>query len=1267
MGQTDEACHTLFNTGATVAVDLMLMKLATIGAATGKTALAGVMGWVVVGAFAGEAIATYMVEAPIRDLQYMDGLINDMFSGRPDTLYGYHYPYGRSEDTSDMPTVSYSVTWDKHDPGFTTNYSRNPGAYESIFSNWLNVEWEAQKQAAKGKGEPEPTLRELVGSLLGRGGRMNSRGEGGPIIDRTYDLPVNFLKLIAHMLDKTNMGEKHALRIPWAMLKARESADLARYKAQFEQMRKLINEASAAERKAQGLTAEAVTANVTCPVRTPNLGTGRRNDTPDDNLDVSSGALRSGERTLYDDLVLGILRKPEKLPLLYDLSLFHKAYSEMDDATGLADPDEVFHPENLYLLMKQLELVADQAEGVAASLASQDMGEIEAVTFNVQLDETIIDVDGNEQRLEGSFEMPFYPLSSYVDNPELLRHNVDVQLDYLSELWSVPEVALLRGGEYKPLMDFLLENHVPVALVDSQVTLDELVQFDTLLVPSGAFSGLGTQTFQDILESFTLAGGTIVSFTQQYGFDFEVLPGGDQIDAYGWAEDQACQFRSSSISAYIPAFASQTSATPNFNVDGYFMDWPSDGLVLLRRTANDQPAMVVYNYGLGRVLVSSLYSDWAYSHHQMTADEKLLILDLVNWAKEPTAFGAETDVEPGEQATVLLPISNFTESAISTLTLHLANGDGSIEREWDIPVQIGPGESEEVEVAVAMPSGKPGIYTLDYTAKDVGARSLFNGIDVVSVSASRYKQDPAGFAYKGQDVTFSIQSDREVYPLGANGDFSIIVFNNSSSDRQVRVKWRFPHNSWVAPDTSMYQNENILDVPAGDKATLDLNVNIINGDGIDRLWADFYNADTGATLGRSSKGFYTLRPSLTVNVASDKPQYETGEPMTVIVGVENPQVESQAVSGTLSVFDPTGSRVFRRSLAGSVSAEGVVSLGQTVTQPANAFSGEYQVAVVMDLGGERVGGGATTFAYHAGPGVLSGRVLDLTAGTPVANAEIVLYSGDEVTRVASGPSGSYELELPSGRYKVELSASGYLRTTSRVTVAPGHNPAKDFVAFSVTAAGAGYSRVSGKVLGSISGRPMQGVDLQVVGDFGEIAVPVGVEGQYELSLPPGTYDMAVLRDVEILLEGVPVDLFPGRETVQDLYVPDTVSGTVSGRVLDLISETPIAGANILTLEQTVETGPDGVYTLDSAASGFQQMTVEAQGYETREVGLYATARGIEGYDLYLTPSAAVPIEIDVQDLQTDSGLPGAEAAVANAVLSGSDSPTGAISMDNRRT
>jgi hypothetical protein len=335
------------------------------------------------------------------------------------------------------------------------------------------------------------------------------------------------------MLDKTDIGPKRALDIPWAMLRGREKADMSRLRAQFDQMRNLINQASAAERKAQGLAAESVISNVPCLVRTPNLGTGRRNDTPDDNLDVSSGALRSGERTLYDDLVLGILRKPGKLPLLYDLSLFHEAYSEMDDVTGLANPDEVFHPENLYLLMKQLELVGEEAENVAASLASQDMSEIEAVTFDVQLDETIVDVDGNEQRLEGSFEMPFYSLSSYADTPELLRHSVEVQLDYLSELWSVPEVALLRGGEYKPLMDFLLENHVPVALMDSQVTLDELVQFETLLVPSGAFSGLGTQTFQNMLESFTLAGGTIVSFTQQYGFDFEVLPGGDQIDAYG--------------------------------------------------------------------------------------------------------------------------------------------------------------------------------------------------------------------------------------------------------------------------------------------------------------------------------------------------------------------------------------------------------------------------------------------------------------------------------------------------------------------------------------------------------------------------------------------------------------------------------------------------------------------------------------------------------------------------------------------------------------
>ncbi len=52
------------------------------------------------------------------------------------------------------------------------------------------------------------------------------------------------------------------------------------------------------------------------------------------------------------------------------------------------------------------------------------------------------------------------------------------------------------------------------------------------------------------------------------------------------------------------------------SVDGYFTQYPDNSTILLRRTANGQPAMLMYDYGLGKVIVTSMYSDWAYGHSQ---------------------------------------------------------------------------------------------------------------------------------------------------------------------------------------------------------------------------------------------------------------------------------------------------------------------------------------------------------------------------------------------------------------------------------------------------------------------------------------------------------------------------------------------------------------------------------------------------------------------------------------------------------------------------
>ena len=146
------------------------------------------------------------------------------------------------------------------------------------------------------------------------------------------------------------------------------------------------------------------------------------------------------------------------------------------------------------------------------------------------------------------------------------------------------------------------------------------------------------------------AGGTLLVFSQQHGYDYNVLPRGDEISAYGWLEDQNCQSASVTISIEHPMFAGQVVNTPNVNVDGYFTKWPGDATVLLKRTKNLYPSMFMYPYGSGKVVVSSLYTDWAYGHSQASTDEIALVRDMISWAKDTEK--AIAIVKPGESVSV---------------------------------------------------------------------------------------------------------------------------------------------------------------------------------------------------------------------------------------------------------------------------------------------------------------------------------------------------------------------------------------------------------------------------------------------------------------------------------------------------------------------------------------------------------------------------------------------------------------------------------------
>lgn len=162
-----------------------------------------------------------------------------------------------------------------------------------------------------------------------------------------------------------------------------------------------------------------------------------------------------------------------------------------------------------------------------------------------------------------------------------------------------------------------------------------------LLIPSGAFIGKAVDSFlKIILDEYVKSGGNIIVFAQQFGSHFDnvvPVPEGESLKSYGWREDQSCVKNSSIYDSMHPVVSSYHRKLLNVGIDGHFIRYPSTTTVLLRRHSNNLPSMITYPYGEngGRVILTSLFTDWAYAHSQASEAELKIVRDLITWAKNP--------------------------------------------------------------------------------------------------------------------------------------------------------------------------------------------------------------------------------------------------------------------------------------------------------------------------------------------------------------------------------------------------------------------------------------------------------------------------------------------------------------------------------------------------------------------------------------------------------------------------------------------------------
>ncbi|MEM0316148.1 MAG: hypothetical protein QXL61_08650, partial [Archaeoglobaceae archaeon] len=637
--------------------------------------------------------------------------------------------------------------------------------------------------------------------------------------------------------------------------------------------------------------------------------------------------------------------------------------------------------------------------------------------------------------------------SDDVSTPEIASNNTFNE---------TPKVAILFKGSPLDTQKLLAEFNEPVTFVGVDFSPELLNDYPVLIIPSGGLYGLdSSKTFKSNLEQYVRNGGTLIVFSQQRGYEYSALPG--NLSGYGWVEDQSCQYASVYINTYHPILSGQDSVTLDVVVDGYFTKYPENATILLSRTKNGMPAMLMYEYGNGTIIASTIYEDWAYTHYQSTQDGRNLVRDMIAWAKDREKIPeyATTDnlnlsvnvtnvylpipsdyprYEPGETINIPINITNnasigldkvsfvvfdpdhrisyvnvsvsippneskfvnftypttneskrgvyfflyllyareeivgggfgggFTLSVNATdlytyrINFTLKDPNRNIVKQENVSISVNPGETKIVNFTYENPS-RLGIWSLEYEILDYNNTLVDSGIKKFAVS--KYAENPKGFVYRGNEITFAITSPEERYAYGSDVPFTIHIWNKGSTDRNISV--RTYYQDWSLRLIPLEEVNETLMVQAGREVTYTHTVNV---DGIRLshnqliIRAEFY--ENGSYLGRTEKVVQMFYPSLGIHVETQWKEYAVGETVSILLNLTNQQ--STAFNATIitRVLDPNNNKVFERAFNAELSGYGYHTETLHFTLPTDTY-GIYLVAVEAYSESNKIGSGSTYF------------------------------------------------------------------------------------------------------------------------------------------------------------------------------------------------------------------------------------------------------------------------------------------------------------------
>jgi hypothetical protein len=588
------------------------------------------------------------------------------------------------------------------------------------------------------------------------------------------------------------------------------------------------------------------------------------------------------------------------------------------------------------------------------------------------------------------------------------------------ELELAPDVLMLQKGFYASAKSMVENRGIPVQLIRVQdfTTADtEKLVHDTpvLFLPSGSLYGLDSSTLiRDKFADYVAEGGTLFVMAQQHGYEYNILPhNGRSVGGAGWQEDQSCLYNAASIGTYHPAVSGQPNPTLTVNIDGYFTSYPENSTIILKRNKNSMPAMLAYDYYNGTVIATSVYDDWAYFDGASTLQGELLVRDVLAWAENPANVEAILDTDSIE---IPVNITNKGDFAATQVNFTFTDPLGSSEVEDTIDLDPGlePGSSREINFSCDPRTGSTlGVWNLDYVLVNE-SDTAYTEYDARKVAIGKYVTSDQGYSTT-PDITYSIRSTNDHFAYGSDAVFTISFWNHGDTDKNVTLKYCFPHHGWIEydpaygvneSDRSWYNLEEEIEVPAQGSASF--NHKLENVRTFDRLWSKLYG-DDGTFMGSSNLGFYSFNPKLEIEFDS-KDTFRLNSNNTLNFTINEKAGNIYNASVDVKIYDSKSNLIDRENTISNI----------TDDQPYNGsinFSpektGSYNFVVEVTKGDRRLG---TNSQY-----ILSKeKVLNIdmpeepvyrfnatnTFNISVENMEKTNFSGLEIETIYATPGGN---------------------------------------------------------------------------------------------------------------------------------------------------------------------------------------------------------------------------------------------------------------------